>query len=245
MNIHLGWVGSETPDIMFSARDAVCRAAPMCTVTLHEGEDMIRSSWRDRMDAAEMRPHMRSDIQRHEILRQYGGLWLDADVTLLADPTTWAVGWTKYTIIKMFQRSNMFGSDLIYVPSGWAGWPIVEAAIQAVLDAEKGSYSLFAVAGGMTFPLAKQHKHLFNALPPDPMFPFDARKFTPQAVVARGFRPPPAAFGLGDLVAAGLSAVGITEERVSKILGRPCGCGARAEALNRLGERLGFPRKVE
>lgn len=51
--------------------------------------------------------------------------------------------------------------------------------------------------------------------------------------------------GLGDLVKAGLSAVGITEERVSKILGRPCGCGARAAALNRFGEKLGFPRKVE
>ena len=42
--------------------------------------------------------------------------------------------------------------------------------------------------------------------------------------------------GLGDRVSQALSLVGITEERVSKWLGRKCGCAKRREALNRLGE---------
>lgn len=46
--------------------------------------------------------------------------------------------------------------------------------------------------------------------------------------------------GLGDMVKAGLSAVGITEERVSKAIGRPCGCGKRVQALNELGRKLGI-----
>ena len=46
--------------------------------------------------------------------------------------------------------------------------------------------------------------------------------------------------GLGDMVKAGLSIVGITEERVSKALGKPCGCGARAEKLNQLGRKFGI-----
>jgi hypothetical protein len=46
--------------------------------------------------------------------------------------------------------------------------------------------------------------------------------------------------GLGDLVKAGLSAIGITEERVSKAIGRPCGCSRRAEKLNELGRRIGI-----
>lgn len=51
-----------------------------------------------------------------------------------------------------------------------------------------------------------------------------------------------AAPGLGDLVKAGLSAVGITEERVSKAIGRPCGCGKRAAAMNQFGAKyLGLP----
>lgn len=46
--------------------------------------------------------------------------------------------------------------------------------------------------------------------------------------------------GLGDMVKGALSAIGITEERVSKAIGRPCGCGKRAEALNKLGHKLGI-----
>ena len=48
--------------------------------------------------------------------------------------------------------------------------------------------------------------------------------------------------GLGDMVKAGLSAVGITEDRVSKAIGKPCGCGKRAAKLNELGAKyLGLP----
>lgn len=46
--------------------------------------------------------------------------------------------------------------------------------------------------------------------------------------------------GLGDMVKAGLSAIGITEERVSKAIGRPCGCSERAEKLNELGRKIGI-----
>lgn len=56
-------------------------------------------------------------------------------------------------------------------------------------------------------------------------------------------QPQPQPRGLGDIVKDGLSAIGITEERVSKLLGRPCGCGKRREALNRLGEKLGIGGK--
>lgn len=51
----------------------------------------------------------------------------------------------------------------------------------------------------------------------------------------------PAKRGLGDMVAAGLSAIGITPERVSKAFGvKDCGCKGRAEALNALGRRIGI-----
>jgi hypothetical protein len=42
------------------------------------------------------------------------------------------------------------------------------------------------------------------------------------------------------MVKAGLSAIGITEERVSKAIGRPCGCSKRAEKLNELGRKIGI-----
>ena len=52
-------------------------------------------------------------------------------------------------------------------------------------------------------------------------------------------RPRPA--GLGDLVAAGLEAVGVTKERVSAALGvKDCGCSKRQAALNEMGKRVGI-----
>lgn len=53
---------------------------------------------------------------------------------------------------------------------------------------------------------------------------------------------PRAKAGLGDMVKAGLSSIGITEERVSRAIGKPCGCGKRAAAMNAFGAKyLGLP----
>lgn len=40
--------------------------------------------------------------------------------------------------------------------------------------------------------------------------------------------------GLGDLFAAIFRAIGITEKRVSRVIGKPCGCKGRREKLNSL-----------
>lgn len=39
---------------------------------------------------------------------------------------------------------------------------------------------------------------------------------------------------LGDRVKSALEKLGITEDRVSAFIGRPCGCGSRRSWLNRL-----------
>ena len=47
--------------------------------------------------------------------------------------------------------------------------------------------------------------------------------------------------GLGDMLHAGLSAVGITPERVSAALGvEDCGCEQRQQLVNKLGYALGI-----
>lgn len=46
--------------------------------------------------------------------------------------------------------------------------------------------------------------------------------------------------GLGDMVAAGLSAIGITKERASAVVGGDCGCKKRQEALNNIGRKFGI-----
>lgn len=39
----------------------------------------------------------------------------------------------------------------------------------------------------------------------------------------------------GDVVGGILSRAGITESRITKLLGSPCGCGKRKAALNKMG----------
>lgn len=56
---------------------------------------------------------------------------------------------------------------------------------------------------------------------------FDARDFLDK---------PAASPGLGDIVGQALSAIGITEERVTAWLGEPCGCPERKRRLNELGD---------
>ncbi len=46
--------------------------------------------------------------------------------------------------------------------------------------------------------------------------------------------------GLGDRVADTLALAGITKERVEAVLGGPCGCDQRQEALNDLGRKIGL-----
>lgn len=46
--------------------------------------------------------------------------------------------------------------------------------------------------------------------------------------------------GLGDIISIGLSKMGITPERVSKALKKPCGCNKRKKKLNAVGEKLGI-----
>ena len=53
-----------------------------------------------------------------------------------------------------------------------------------------------------------------------------------------GTEPPKA--GLGDMVASALTAIGITKERVSAAIGRPCNCPQRQQALNELGRKIGI-----
>ena len=43
---------------------------------------------------------------------------------------------------------------------------------------------------------------------------------------------------LGSMIAAGLTTIGVTEERVKKIVGKDCGCAARKNKLDAVGEGM-------
>jgi len=68
------------------------------------------------------------------------------------------------------------------------------------------------------------------------------RSKTPNVYAACGPVRQTPSVGLGDMVKAALSAVGITQERVAAVLGSCGGCPQRQEALNEFGRSIGIGR---
>lgn len=246
MNIHLGWVGSAPPESVLAAVEAARKVSPSSVVMFHDDEREVPTAWRETMDKLKLRSHMRSDVQRHAILKRYGGLWLDADVRLLADPVEWTAGWDRYTAIRLRRYPHMIGTDIIFVPPEWNGWKVVDDEITAVLEKtlEARRVSVLALAHAMIEKCRSRMPDAFSILEPGSKFPFDATTYAADSVVARGFDPP--APGLGDMIASGLSKIGITKELAQSLASKvgiaDCGCGKRQALANSLGHKLlGLP----
>lgn len=131
-------------------------------------------------------------------------------------------------------------------PSWWPG-ELCKAAVAANAESILGGKFLHIDKGTIASPTSEVNEHkpalvaaICKHLGIDEPTPLTAEEMAihPGRNMRAVSAPKPR--GLGDMVKAGLSAVGITEDRVSKLIGRPCGCGARAEALNRLGAKLGI-----
>ena len=250
MKIHLGWVGSAPPPHVLAAVNAVRSVARGCEVMFHTDEAAVPIHWR--RVSKTLRPQMRSDVQRHAVLREYGGLWLDADVRVLKNPAEWTAGWDRYTAVRLGDGLSFIGTDIIYIPTGWEGWGLIDAHIEQVLAsiATTRRVSMLALASRMIESCRRQRPELFSILDPGGVFPARADMLTSASVVARNFDPagvPGRATepGLGDMIANGLAAVGITKERVQRVANavgiKDCGCGKRQAAANRLGTLVGLP----
>lgn len=243
MKIHMAWIGSAPPESVLASVDAVRRVASDCDVLFHTDESAVPERWRSRLI-----PHMRSDVLRHAVLRQHGGLWLDADVRLISSPTAWASQCGRYTAI-MYGR--MIGTDIIYVPAGWDGWDVIERYMDRFFAEKPTRVRLSALAFRMIEACAKERPDAFSILESGTRFPGSPDSLGADSVVARGFDPKsvtaaPARPGLGDRIASGLAAVGITKDRVQRVASmvgiKDCGCGKRQALANSLGEKyLGMP----
>lgn len=245
MLVHLGWTGGKPPDAFWLAVDRVKKASPRCDVMAHVGDESVPAQWRLKMDAMPFPGHMRSDVQRHCVLKKYGGLWLDADVRVLADPAAWTAGMDRYTAARIMPIEGGFiGTDIIFVPHDWRGWHLVDEHIGGFFESPPKKINVLYFAGWMIQTLANRSPDDFAILPMRPHFPFGAAAYTQRAVVARGFDPPDSRPGLGDMIAGGLGAVGITKDRVQAVANavgiKDCGCRKRHAMANRLGAKLGM-----
>lgn len=211
-----------------------------CDFRHYTNADEVWPAWKQSFDALHANPRMQSDLLRHSVLRKYGGLWLDLDVTLLVSPEQLASGWVQYTALRLIPASPIINTDIIFVPADWSGWPLIDEYVASVDVTKRLGHLAFA------------HHMLLHAYRRGaPMTVFDngslypcrASDVSPAAHALRcGQQLSP---GLGDMVAAGLAAVGITKDRVQAVANKvgikDCGCKKRQAALNRAGQYLGLP----
>lgn len=237
MRVHLAWLGSDVPVAVSQHVGRLQRTNADCDVRLYTDGGEVPSEWRGVYDAVSFSPRLQSDILRHAVLRRHGGLWLDVDVTARVPLTTLVQDFTTYTAMYL-RPTYWIGTDILYVPQGWGGWPSVHQYITSASLQLPVSTLLFAHDMVARLVRSGESVHLVND---GVRFPCQAVHVTSHALVWRcGYKP-----GLGDMVASGLSAVGITKDRVQAVAQavgvKDCGCAKRQAALNRLGEKLGLP----
>lgn len=237
MYVHMAWLGSKPPPHAIKLASKLAADNPADTVVLHTDGSQVLPEWRPVYEAAAFSPRMQSDILRHALLFRHGGLWLDVDVTPLVPLAELVAGLTTYSAFLLRPR-YWIGTDIIYSPPGWSGWHAVNKYISSRSIELPVSGLLFAHDMIAALIRGGQNVHLVDD---QARFPCDADHVTDVTMALRcGLKP-----GLGDMVADGLAAVGITKDRVqavaSKVGIKDCGCAKRQAALNRVGQALGLP----
>jgi len=212
----------------------------------HPDESAVPDRWRPSTFGYSLIPHMRSDNQRHAVLMKHGGLWLEADVRLMSSPAEWASGWTDYTVARIRDKTPLLGTDIIYADREWSGWNAVDDYISSLVSSKPKRLSVLAFAHDLIDHCMKTSGAVFHIAEPGNLLPHNPNDFDHRSLVARGFDPP--APGLGDMIAAGLDAIGITKERVQAVAStvgiKDCGCGKRQRIANEIGAKyLGIGRK--
>jgi hypothetical protein len=236
MIVHTAWLGEPSLSAK-KAVDCLRRASEGCEVRFHEDGSEVWPAWRAAFNSLSGNPRMQSDLLRHSLLRRYGGLWLDLDVTLAVGPKELVADWSGYTLLRLVPGSPWAATDLIYAQPDWPGWHLLDEYVAGVDTSVRLSHLAFAHDMILwAFRRGAPVTLLDNAT----LYPCRKRDVTCNALALRCGQSA-ASPGLGDIVAAGLSAVGITPERVSAALGvEDCGCKKRQAKLNELGRKFGI-----
>jgi hypothetical protein len=235
MIVHTAWLGVHPPDVA-SAVNRLRKKAAGCDVRFYNDGAEVWPAWRSVFDYLSNNPRMQSDILRHSLLRRHGGLWLDLDVKLVINPRKLVAEWSSYTMLRLSPGSPWAATDVIYAQPDWPGWALLDEYIDNFDSSRRPSHLAFAHD---MILWAFRRGAPVTLLDDSLSYPCRAADVTPYAKIVRCGEKP-ARRGLGDIVAAGLSAVGVTKERVSRALGRPCGCSKRQQKWNELGRRFGI-----
>lgn len=175
MNIHMVWLGHGEDD---SAVARARAASPGDTVWVWRSPEILPAAWRPAWDRFTGVYRVQSDLLRLAALRLHGGLYIDWDHTLLADAATITAGWQTLTVVAA-GRGGMLPGGLVYCPSGWPHWGLVDEYIERAAST-RASHLVY------THQLYASLPHHALAVVRDPArFPVMQQQLTDRAEVIR------------------------------------------------------------
>lgn len=215
--IHMVWIGPGLDEARVRDNERFGE------VMVHGG-DRLFPAWRDAYERYARVVQMKSDLVRLSALREFGGLYVDFDVTLLAREEDITEGWETLTV-PAFGNSSLLPGDVLFCPKDWPHWKLVDQYILGFAE-ERPQYGAFMDGLFRSLPEGS-----FLPLRDTDRFPRVPKHVTSRALVWRGFTPgrvEPQCRAGAELKALLKSWLGVTD-----VPG--CGCNKKAQLMDMKG----------
>ena len=126
-------------------------------VRVYTDDSELMPQWREAYDTCTATVQSKSDLLRLSVLRRYGGLYIDFDVSIFATPEVITQGWDNLSVCSLGE-SFILGGDVIYCPLDWPNWSLVDSLINASVAAKKRNQMQFG--NDLFLPLFFEHRVL-------------------------------------------------------------------------------------
>jgi hypothetical protein len=152
MPLHMIWLGDGLDN------QKIVDARQHCDdVRLYTDDSELMPQWREAYDTCTSTIQSKSDLLRLSVLRKYGGLYIDFDVSIFAAPEVITEGWDNLSVCSLGE-SFILGGDVIYCPLDWPNWSLVDSLINASVAAKKRNQMQFG--NDLFLPLFFEHRAL-------------------------------------------------------------------------------------
>jgi len=150
--LHMIWLGDGLDD------QKIVDARLHCNdVRLYTDDSELMPQWREPYDTCTATVQSKSDLLRLSVLRKYGGLYVDFDVSIFAAPEIITEGWDNLSVCSLGD-SFILGGDVIYCPLDWPHWSLVDSLIALSVIAKKRNHMQFG--NNLFLPLFFEHRAL-------------------------------------------------------------------------------------
>lgn len=135
--LHMIWLGDGLDE------QKILEARLHCEdVRLYTDDSELMPQWREAYDTCTSTIQSKSDLLRLSVLRKYGGLYVDFDVSIFAPPDVIAEGWDNLSVCSLGE-SFILGGDVICCPIDWPHWGLVDSLIDSFVVGKKNNHMQF------------------------------------------------------------------------------------------------------